>query len=106
MVLSVCRLCILHRFRQARLVALVAQPARGDTGLGGALAIQTVRCRAPAIQFRSVPSRSMEGRGLLYDDFNDERKGMAVAGHAVFQSASDPNDVTVWCTSGRLVGLA
>ena len=31
-----------------------------------------------------------------YDDFDDERRGMAVAGHAVFQSASDPNDVTVW----------
>ena len=41
-----------------------------------------------------------------YDDFDDERRGMAVAGHAVFQSASDPNEVTVWRTSGRLVGLA
>ena len=30
------------------------------------------------------------------DDFDDERDGMGVAGDAVFQSASDPNDVTVW----------
>ena len=31
-----------------------------------------------------------------YDDFEDERSGMGVTGDAVFQSASDPNDVTVW----------
>ncbi|NIM49398.1 MAG: cyclase [Gemmatimonadales bacterium] len=31
-----------------------------------------------------------------YDDFDQERKGMGVAGHAVFQSAHDANDVTVW----------
>ena len=31
-----------------------------------------------------------------YDDFDDERKGMGVAGDAVFQSASDPDDVTAW----------
>ncbi len=31
-----------------------------------------------------------------YDDFDDERKGMGVAGDAVYQSADDPNDVTVW----------
>ena len=31
-----------------------------------------------------------------YDDFDDERIGMGVAGDAVFQSASDPNNVTVW----------
>ncbi len=31
-----------------------------------------------------------------YDDFDDERKGMGVTGDAVFQSASDPNDVTAW----------
>jgi hypothetical protein len=31
-----------------------------------------------------------------YDDFDDERRGMGVTADAVFQSASDPNDVTVW----------
>ena len=31
-----------------------------------------------------------------YDDFDDERKGMGVAGDAVFASADDPNDVSVW----------
>jgi quinol monooxygenase YgiN len=30
-----------------------------------------------------------------YDDFNDERQGMGVTGHAVYQSANDPNDVTI-----------
>jgi heme-degrading monooxygenase HmoA len=30
-----------------------------------------------------------------YDDFDSERKGMGVVGHAVFKSADDPNDVTV-----------
>ncbi len=31
-----------------------------------------------------------------YDAFDQERKGMGVEGHAVFQSTEDPNDVTVW----------
>jgi len=31
----------------------------------------------------------------VYDEFDVERRGMGVTGHAVFQSASDPNDVTV-----------
>jgi hypothetical protein len=31
-----------------------------------------------------------------YDDFDEERRGMGVAGDAVFQSADDPNDVTAW----------
>ncbi len=31
-----------------------------------------------------------------YDDFGDERDGMGAVAHAVYQSASDPNDVTVW----------
>ena len=31
-----------------------------------------------------------------YDDFDAERKGMGVVGDAVFQSADDPTDVTVW----------
>ena len=31
-----------------------------------------------------------------YDDFDAERSAMGVAGHAVFQGANDPNDVTVW----------
>jgi hypothetical protein len=31
-----------------------------------------------------------------YDDFDEERKGMGVSNDAVFQSADDPNDVTVW----------
>jgi hypothetical protein len=31
-----------------------------------------------------------------YDDFDAERKGLGVVGDAVFQSAEDPNDVTVW----------
>jgi hypothetical protein len=31
-----------------------------------------------------------------YDDFDSERKGMGVVGEAVFKSADDPNDVTVW----------
>ena len=32
----------------------------------------------------------------MYDDFDAERPGMGVTGHAVFQSVDDPNDVTVW----------
>jgi hypothetical protein len=31
-----------------------------------------------------------------YDDFDSERRSMGVTGHAVFQSADDPNDVTAW----------
>ncbi len=31
-----------------------------------------------------------------YDDFDGERDGMGVKGHAVFQTADDPNDVTIW----------
>jgi hypothetical protein len=31
-----------------------------------------------------------------YDDFDAERKGMGVVGDAVYQSADDPTDVTVW----------
>ena len=31
-----------------------------------------------------------------YDDFDGERSGMGVKGHAVFQTVDDPNDVTVW----------
>jgi quinol monooxygenase YgiN len=31
-----------------------------------------------------------------YDDFDAERQGMGVTGHAVFQSADDPNDVTIF----------
>ncbi len=31
-----------------------------------------------------------------YDEFNNERKRMGVVGHAVYKSADDPNDVTVW----------
>ncbi len=31
-----------------------------------------------------------------YDDFDDERTGMGVARDAVFQSATDSNDITVW----------
>ena len=32
----------------------------------------------------------------VYDAFDAERKPMGVTGHAVFQSADDPNDVTAW----------
>jgi hypothetical protein len=32
----------------------------------------------------------------VYDGFDEERQGMGVTGHAVFQSVDDPNDVTVW----------
>lgn len=31
-----------------------------------------------------------------YDEFNNERRGMGVVDHAVYKSADDPNDVTVW----------
>jgi hypothetical protein len=31
----------------------------------------------------------------VYDEFDSERSGMGVTGHAVFQSESDPNNVTV-----------
>jgi hypothetical protein len=31
-----------------------------------------------------------------YRDFDEERRGMGVIGDAVFTSADDPNDVTVW----------
>lgn len=31
-----------------------------------------------------------------YDDFNQERAGMGVMGHAVYQAVDDANDVTVW----------
>jgi len=30
-----------------------------------------------------------------YDDFNPTRESMGVTGHAVYRSASNPNDVTV-----------
>ena len=32
----------------------------------------------------------------VYDGIDQERQGMGVAGHAVYQSVGDPNDVTVW----------
>lgn len=32
----------------------------------------------------------------VYDSFDEERRGMGVAGHAVYQSVDDPNDVTAW----------
>ena len=31
-----------------------------------------------------------------YDAFDSERKSLGVTGHAVFQSADDPNEVTAW----------
>ncbi len=31
-----------------------------------------------------------------YDAFETERGGFGVRGHAVFQTVSDPNDVTAW----------
>ena len=31
-----------------------------------------------------------------YDDFDEERSGMGVTGHAVFQAVDDANDVTLW----------
>ena len=31
-----------------------------------------------------------------YDDFDQERSGMGVRGHAVFQAVDDANDVTLW----------
>ena len=30
-----------------------------------------------------------------YDDFDGARQGLGVAGHAVYQSVGDPNDVTI-----------
>ncbi len=32
----------------------------------------------------------------VYDDFDEERQGMGVADHAVFQTVGEPNDVTLW----------
>jgi hypothetical protein len=32
----------------------------------------------------------------VYDDFDEQRKGMGVVGQAVFKSIDDPGDVTVW----------
>src|SRR5215211_4189393 len=32
----------------------------------------------------------------VYDGFDEERRGMGVTGHAVYQSVDDPNDVTAW----------
>jgi hypothetical protein len=31
-----------------------------------------------------------------YDEFDAERKKMGAGGHAVFQAADNPNDVTAW----------
>lgn len=31
-----------------------------------------------------------------YEEFDAERAGMGVKGHAVFQSVDDPNNVTAW----------
>lgn len=31
-----------------------------------------------------------------YDGFDGERRTMGVTGHAVFQAADNPNDVTAW----------
>jgi quinol monooxygenase YgiN len=31
-----------------------------------------------------------------YDDFDEERSGMGVKSHAVYQALDDANDVTVW----------
>lgn len=31
-----------------------------------------------------------------YDNFDEARRSMGVKGQAVFQAATDPNDVTVW----------
>ena len=32
----------------------------------------------------------------VYDGFDKERRGLGVTGQAVYQSVSDPNDVTAW----------
>lgn len=32
----------------------------------------------------------------VYDDFDEERRELGVADHAVYQSVDDPRDVTVW----------
>jgi hypothetical protein len=37
-----------------------------------------------------------QSRKRAYDDFNQERQGTGVVGDPLFQSAGDPNDVTVW----------
>ena len=31
-----------------------------------------------------------------YDEFDQERKGMGVMDHAVFQDVDNPNEITVW----------
>lgn len=31
-----------------------------------------------------------------YDEFDQERRGMGVVDHAVFQDVENPNDVTIW----------
>lgn len=31
-----------------------------------------------------------------YDNFDAERSGMGVTGHAIFQATDNPKDVTVW----------
>ena len=37
-----------------------------------------------------------------YDDFNAERSGMGVTGHAVFRAVDDANDVTIWHDFGNM----
>jgi hypothetical protein len=32
----------------------------------------------------------------VYDGFDAERRGLGVSGHAVYRSADNPNDITVW----------
>ena len=32
----------------------------------------------------------------VYDDFDGERSEMGVTGHAVYQAADNPNDITLW----------
>lgn len=32
----------------------------------------------------------------VYDDFDQERRGMGVVDHGVYQTDGNPNDVTVW----------
>lgn len=46
--------------------------------------------------FARHPVKDFTAWKRVYDDFDEERRGLGVQGESVFQSAEDAHDITVW----------
>ena len=51
---------------------------------------------AAAYEWRGASELAIDHYRIAADQFDSERKTMGVTGHAVYQAADNPNDVTAW----------